>query len=359
MPLEDKSEPATQRRREDARNEGRVAQSNDLNAAIVMLTAIYVIRAAGPFIMQLLSSIMQSSFTSSGSIDISINNISTLIVDYMGKTILVFIPIVISVAVVGLVSGIMQIGMKIAIKSITPDFTRLDPMKGITKMFSMRSGVELVKSILKVTIVSVIVYTFLRDEFGYLPGLADTSFTSSVAYIADLCWRLLVKACMAIMVLSILDYIYQRYQHESSLKMTKQEVKEEYKRSEGDPKIKSMIKQRQSEMTRKRSLRDVATADVIVTNPTHIAVALKYNPEKMSAPTVVAKGQRLLAERIKSIAETAGVPIVENVPVARALYKNVEVGQQVPDDLYRAVAEILAYVYRLGQKSAKMHHNSS
>jgi flagellar biosynthetic protein FlhB len=309
--------------------------------------------------MQLLKTIMETSFTGFASKDISVNNISTLMAGYMGKTILIFIPIVISVAVVGLVSGIMQIGMKIAVKSIIPDFTRLDPIKGITRMFSMRSGVELVKSIIKVAIVSVIVYTFLKNEFVNLPGLADTSFASSVAYIADLCWRLLVKSCMAILVLSILDYIYQRYQHESSLKMTKQEVKDEYKRSEGDPKIKAMIKQRQSEMTRKRSLRDVSTADVIVTNPTHIAVALKYNPEKMSAPTVVAKGQRLLAERIKSIAETSGVPIVENIPVARALYKNVEVGQQVPDDLYRAVAEILAYVYRMGQKSKRTYNNSS
>lgn len=353
MPLEDRSEPATHRRREDARNEGRVAQSNDLNAALVMLTAIYMVRAAGPYMMQLMKSIMQTSFTSINTTDLSVSNISFLITEYMTKGILLFIPVVITVGAVGLVSAVMQVGMRIAVKSVTPDWTRLDPLKGITRLFSIKAGVELVKSVIKVAIVCIIVYVFLKNEFAHLPGLADTSFTASIAYIADLCWRLLLKACMSILVLSILDYIYQRYQHETSLKMTKQEVKEEYKRSEGDPQIKARIKQRQSEMIRKRSLRDVSTADVIVVNPTHIAVALKYDPDKMQAPTVVAKGQRLLAERIKSIADTAGVPIIENIPIARALYKNVEVGQQVPDELFRAVAEILAYVYRLSAKSVK------
>lgn len=358
MPLEDRTEPATQRRREDARNEGRVAQSNDLNAALVMITAIYVIRAMGPFVIQLTKSMMQTSFAGFGKTDLTVNNIASVLSGYALKGVLLFLPIVVAVGAVGFVASVMQVGMKIATKSITPDFTRIDPIKGITRMFSVRSAVELLKSILKIVIVGAIVYSFLKNEFSNLPNLAEASFGESLSYTANLCWRLLTRSCLAFLVLSVLDYMYQRYQHETSLKMTKQEVKEEYKRLEGDPQIKARIKQRQIEMARKRSLKDVPSADVVITNPTHIAVALKYDSEKMSAPVVVAKGQRLLAERIKSIADAAGVPIVENVPVARALYKNVDVGQQVPSELYRAVAEILAYVYRLSKKSAVRSYNS-
>jgi flagellar biosynthesis protein FlhB len=218
-------------------------------------------------------------------------------------------------------------------------------------MVSMRSGVELIKSLLKVAIVGYVVYIFLRAEFPGMTKLSGLSPGAMGSAVGILCWRLVIRACAAMLIIAILDYMYQRLQFEQSIKMTKQEVKEEYKRSEGDPQVKGRIRQIQREMGKRRLAQDVAGAHVVITNPTQIAVAIKYDLENMEAPTVVAKGQRLLAQKIREIAEASGVPIVENKPIARLLYKVVEVGQQIPEELYQAVAEILAFVYRMGTKA--------
>jgi flagellar biosynthetic protein FlhB len=244
----------------------------------------------------------------------------------------------------------MQVGFRISTKSLTPDFTRIDPLKGMTKLVSIKSGVELIKSVLKVGIVAWVMWSFLSAEYPSLVDLAGMAPIAAGLAIFDLCWRLLARATTAILIIAILDYLYQKIQFEQTLRMTKQEIKEEYKRSEGDPLIKSRVKQRQREIARGRMIQDVARADVVITNPTHFAVALKYDASAAAAPKVVAKGQRLLAQRIKEVAKEHNVPIVENPPIARLLYKTVEVGQQIPEELYQAVAEILAYVYRLSGK---------
>jgi flagellar biosynthetic protein FlhB len=242
---------------------------------------------------------------------------------------------------------------------MVPDLNRMNPISGMAKMVSARGFVELLKSILKIFIVGYVVYVFLQAELPNFTKLAEMSLRDSVSVVALMCWRMMIKAAAAMAMIAIIDYGYQRWSFEQSIKMTKQEVRDEYKMQEGDPQLKGQIRQRQREMVKRRMMQNVPKADVIITNPTHYAVAIQYDPEKMGAPTVVAKGQRLVAQKIKDVAIANGVPIVENKPVARALYAAVEVGDQIPEDLYQAVAEILAYVFRISKKAGRVGYSTA
>ncbi|HET6454771.1 MAG TPA: flagellar biosynthesis protein FlhB [Armatimonadota bacterium] len=350
MALQDKTEPATQRKREDARKEGKVAKSNDINSALVLLASMIIFKVAGPYIIGSFMAMTRETFAGLHTHAVGMDGLDSLLMPYAGRAALICLPLMIGLAVVSLTSNVLQVGLTVSAKSVAMDLNRIDPIKGIARLFSIRSAVEALKSIAKIAMVGIVVYSFLKRECPALIGLSDMPPSTAGGVIAGMCWRLLVKACAAMLVIAMVDYLYQRYAFEESIKMTKQEVKEEFKRSEGDPQIKARLRQRQREIARGRMVQAVPKADVIVTNPTHIAVALKYDPDEMNAPTVVAKGQRLLAEKIKAIAEAHGIPIVENKPIARLLYKTVEVGRQIPEDLYQAVAEILAYVYRLSKK---------
>jgi flagellar biosynthetic protein FlhB len=262
-------------------------------------------------------------------------------------------PIVAAVMVAGVVANVGQVGFAYNLQPLAPDLTRIDPIKGFARMFSARSFMELMKSLAKVSILGCVAWTFLRNQAGTVVALGTLSQDEAARTAGDLIWQLAIRVCSVILVIASIDYIYQRQQFEKSIRMTKQEVKEEFKRSEGDPKIRGAIRQRQREMSRRRMMQDVPTSDVVITNPTHYAVALKYDSQTMAAPVVVAKGQRLVAQRIKDIARKHHVPLVENKPVARALFASAEIGDSVPVELYQAVAEILAFVYRLkhGERS--------
>ena len=355
MALQDKTEPATPRRREEAREEGRVAKSADMNGAIVLLASLLTLKAVGPHILVCLTEIVRDTFANLHTHAVETDTIGALLGGYAVKAIAVCLPIMLAAGAAGLASNVLQIGFKVTSKPMALNLSKIDPLKGMARLVSWRSAVELIKSVLKIGVVAYVVYAFLRKEYPRIIGLCGLSPGAAGAAVAGLCWSLLARACAAMLVIAALDYMYQRIYFENSLKMTKQEVKDEYKRSEGDPHVKARILQRQRELARRRMMHDVPKADVVVTNPTHVAVALKYDPLKMSAPTVVAKGQRLLAERIKAIAEASGVPIVENVQIARPLYKLVEVGQRIPEELYQAVAEILAFVYRLSEKAGRAY----
>nr|MBO6295472.1 EscU/YscU/HrcU family type III secretion system export apparatus switch protein [Schwartzia sp. (in: firmicutes)] len=226
------------------------------------------------------------------------------------------------------------------------DLDKLNPINGFGRIFSKRSLVELIKSLFKILIIGLFLYENLKDEILQMPKLLYLDLSASMALIADIIFMMAFKICAIFFALAILDYMYQRWDHNEQLKMTKQEVKEEFKQMEGDPQIKGKIKQKQREMAMSRMMREVPKADVIVTNPTHFAVALRY-AEGMRAPQVIAKGQDLVALKIKDVAREAGVVIVEDKPLARALYASVEIGETVPPELYKAVAEVLAYVYHL------------
>jgi len=350
MALDDRTEPATPRRRQEARQEGQVARSVELCSALVLLSALLIVKFLGPSMLDRLRALAIESFTNFPKGDITIGDITNDLVRILLEVGVVFLPIVLGVALVGFVSSALQVGLVMSGKALQLKGERLNPIPGIARMFSVRAWVECAKSIATVAIVGYIVYSFLRDRYTEIAGLARGNYLAACSEIGLLAWDLLFRAGIALLVIAVLDYMFQRSQHEKLLRMTKQEVKEDLKRTEGDPLVKSRIRQRQRSIAQRRMMQEVPKADVVVTNPTHYAVALKYEAEKHNAPIVVAKGQRLIAQRIREIAEANNVPIVENVQLARTLYASVEIGDEIPAELYQAVAEILAYVYKLSRK---------
>ncbi|MCX8052932.1 MAG: flagellar biosynthesis protein FlhB [Armatimonadetes bacterium] len=352
MPLEDRTEAPTPRRRQEARQEGQVARSVELNSALILLASLVIIRLCGPLLADRLRGTMIDAFTHFPKGDLTIGDVTSDLVRVLLEVGVMTAPIVIGVAVVGFLSSALQVGLTVSSKPLQMRGERLNPTPGIARMFSVRAGVECLKAIAKVSIVGYIVYTFIRDKYSDIASLVGGHYLTACSTIGKLTWELLLRASLAILVIAALDYMFQRFQHEKQLKMTKQEVKEDLKRTEGDPIVKSRIRQRQRAISQRRMMREVPKADVVITNPVHYAVALKYEAEKHAAPVVVAKGQRLVALKIREIAEENNVPIVENPPLARTLYRTVEIGDEIPAELYQAVAEILAYVYRLSRKVA-------
>ncbi len=349
MGLEDRTEQATPQQRLESRKKGQVAKSNDVTSAFILLTGLMVVRWTAPGMMRHLSSAMERYLGNLSTLPLTTAGAQTLFSEASMIFLRVLGPLLGALFLAALVVNVAQVGMVLSLQPLAPDFKRMNPMSGLTRMFSVRSSVELAKSLLKVSILGWVVYSFLRDQQSTVISLGVVDTREAARLSGDLIWRLCVRACAVLLVIASLDYIYQRMQFEKSIRMTKQQVKDEFKRSEGDPLIKSQFRQRHREMAAKRMMQDVPKADVVVTNPTHIAVALKYDGATMAAPIVLAKGQRIMAERIKQVAKEHKVPIVENKPVARALFKTAEIGHPVPVDLYQAVAEILAFIYRLRQ----------
>ncbi|MDH7603110.1 MAG: flagellar biosynthesis protein FlhB, partial [Armatimonadota bacterium] len=352
MALEDRTEAPTPRRRQEARQEGQVARSIELNSALILLFALLIVKLCAPWSADRLRRIMLDSFTHFPTGDLSPGDVVDKLVRVLLEASAVIAPLVLGVAVVGFVSCALQVGFAVSGKPLQPRWDRLNPVAGLGRMFSVRAGVECLKGVAKVLIVGYIVYSFIRRRQAEIAVLAGAHYLVGLKTVGRLTWELLLNAALAILVMAGLDYMFQRWQHEKQLRMTKQEVKDDLKRTEGDPLVKSRIRQRQRAIAQRRMMYEVPKADVVVTNPTHYAVALKYEPEKYNAPIVVAKGQRLLALKIREIAEQNNVPIVENPSLARTLYATVEVGDEIPAQLYQAVAEILAYVYHLSHKVA-------
>ena len=255
-------------------------------------------------------------------------------------------PIMLAVMVVGLAVNFFQVGLNVSTDKIQPKFDNLNPINGVGRMFSKRSLVELVKSVLKIVVIGFFIYNYLKDEIFTMPQFIFYDLGTSLAKMSEIIFTLAFQVIGVIFVLAVLDFGYQKWQTTQDLKMTKQEVKDEFKQTEGDPQIKGKIRQKQRQMAMSRMMQEVPKADVIVTNPTHFAVALKYE-KGMTAPVVVAKGADFVAQKIKSVGRENDVPLVENRPLARALYASTEVGDSVPRELYQSVAEVLAYVYRL------------
>jgi flagellar biosynthetic protein FlhB len=256
-------------------------------------------------------------------------------------------PVFAVAAIVGVLSNLVQVGWKITPKAMSPKFNRINPLSGFKRLFSAQSLVTLLKSLAKFFVIVIVIYNAVKDELDKLPHLAYMELGEALAYVADLIVSLGISVGGWFLVVAAADFIYTRLKHAKDLKMTKQEVKEEFKQTEGNPQIKGRLRSKMREVSMRRMMQGVPGADVVITNPTHYAVALKYERDDNKAPVCLAKGADFVARRIKEKAMEAGVEIVENKEVARALYDSVEVGQEIPPDLYQAVAEILAYVYRL------------
>ena len=345
----DKTEEPTAKKRQDARKKGQVAKSQELNTAFVLLGGFLVVRIMWEYIYGNIAEYSAYIFShmEQGTSTEAITELFLGIMILMAKTTL---PIMIGIVIAALAINLYQVGFMISDEAIGFKLDKLNPINGFGRIFSKRSIVELFKSLFKILIIGFFLYLYLKDEVPYMPYFIYYDLTHSLTEIADKIFTMAFQVIAVIMVLAVADYAYQTWQTTQDLMMTKQEVKDEFKQMEGDPQVKGKRKQKQREMAMSRMMQEVPKADVIVTNPTHLAVALMYQAG-MVAPIVLAKGQDLVAEKIKASARENKIPIIENKPLARALYESVEVGGSVPQELYKAVAEILAHVYKLKHKN--------
>ncbi len=315
---------------------------------MILLTALGVFYFAGSWIFWNLSGIISGVFQNIGSLRFAgITDASAFSTEYFSQFMLVLLPIFMPIAVVGFVANVMQVGFFISSEAIALKPNKLNPISGMKRFVSLKSMVELGKSIIKVLFIAGIAYLLVKSEIQEFPMLIHREVGQILVFIARVSLKVCFFVCVALIVLAIVDYIYQRWQYEQDLKMTKQEVKDEQKQTYGDPKVKARIRGVQMEMARRRMMEAVPEADVIITNPTRLAIALKFDAREMIAPQVLAKGAGHIAGRIREIAREHQIPVVEEKPLAQALYKMVEIGDYIPAELYRAVAEVLAYVYRL------------
>lgn len=345
---EEKNEPATPKKRQKSRDEGQVAKSQDLSAATVIMAGMLAVLLFGPLIGGRITGLMKDLFRYLVSPEM---DTSRWLVYPLSKIAVAFIvswlPIGLICALMAFVTLLVQVGYHVSFKPFTPKLSRMNPVSGLKKIISMRSLVEMTKGVIKASLLLWMVYSALQKELDAM--VAAMRFPLFVGFldVINIIWWLGFKMALMLLILGIFDYMYQKWEFEKSIKMSKQEIKDEYKQMEGDPLIKRRIRQRMRELASKRMMSDVPKADVVVTNPTHLALAIKYDKEIMSAPVILAKGENLIAQKIKEVAAAHKIPIVENPTLARALFRDVEVGQEVPEALYRAVAEVLAFVYSL------------
>ena len=347
----DKTEKATPKRKADVRKKGQVPKSQELVSACVLLMAFIALKTFGfslyQKIIELTNKVFDVYMLNTENI-FTINGITMLAVDLALWFLQAMLPIFSLIMLMGVVVNLVQTGFLFTFESIKPKFSNISPLNGIKNLFSIKSIAEFfIKSLLKIIIVGIVSYNTIKDNIDNILTIMDFDIVTIGSYIMGLTIDLGIKIAACMVVFAVVDVIVQIRKHNKSIMMTKQEIKEEYKQTEGNPQIKSKIRQKQRQMSISRMMQQVPKADVIITNPTHFAVAIQYDPEKDSAPIVIAKGQDYVALRIKEIARENKVEIVENKPLARALYAQVEIGESIPEEFYQAVAEVLAYVYSL------------
>ena len=345
--FQDKTEPATPKRKREAKEKGNVPRSIEVNSALVLLLGCGILWATGKVFGGQILGMMKAVLSQLSTIDLSRDNVQHFVIAGAQVMAGTLAPLIGVMMVVGVISNVAQGGLSFSIDPITPKLSKISPMNGIKRMFSARSMVELIKGIMKIIIVGIIGYLSIKSRFSQFYLLVDQGVGQIISFAVTVGFEVIFRTALALLILSIFDFAFQRYDWEKSLKMTKQEVKEEYKQTEGDPLVKSRIRSLQRERARRRMLQDVKEADVVITNPTHLAIALVYRVQEMEAPKVVAKGARRIALKIREIAAENDIPIIENPPLAQLLFKRVEIGDFIPLDLYQMVAEILAYVYKL------------
>ncbi|MCR5793227.1 MAG: flagellar biosynthesis protein FlhB [Lachnospiraceae bacterium] len=349
----EKTEDATAKKLKDAREEGQVMKSQDVNVAVSLLVAFLILKVFIGYIgegflgtfqgsLNLIDNITGEPFT---------GNTCDSIVQYaMVRIVMIGLPLLLASFVAAIVVNVVQVGWTVTTKPMQPKFSRLNPISGFSKIISKDKLFELFKAVVKIGIIGYIVYTSLKDDWGLLMDLYSFDLFSAIGLVGSVIINLGIKMSLFFLGFAAVDYMYQRRKFKEDMKMTKQEVKDEFKNSEGDPQIKSRRRQMMRESSQRRMMQSVPDADVVITNPTHLAVAIKYDRDAGSAPIVVAKGADYVAQRLKDIAREADVEIVENKPLARMLYYNVDLDQEIPPELYQTVAEILAYVYGLKGK---------
>jgi flagellar biosynthetic protein FlhB len=345
----ERTEAPTSKRRADFRKKGQIAQSKEVQTAALLTLILLFWLMYLPYFWKGITILIFSVWQSSGEFEITAASTISLATFLLQQIGLLLAPLFLLVIVVAVFSSIFQFGWLMTGTPLLPDLAKLNPITGMSRFFSKKSLIEVVKSILKVLLIGWIAYSTVFDNFAEALILLDTSVGSTLSYLAKIAALIMAKICAILILIAFIDFMFVKWELEEKMKMTKQEVKEEYKESEGDPHIKAQIRSIQQNMARKRMMAEVPKADVVVTNPTHLAVAIRYDSKKMDSPIVVAKGAGHLAMKIREIAREHNIPLVENPPVARLLHK-LDLGEHIPEDLFKAVAEILAHVYSLKGK---------
>lgn len=347
----EKTEKATPKKREDTREKGQVAKSQDVNTAILLFFMFITFIAIGPFWKERFTGLYTRVFTEYLNWTVTIDQLHLIFIDIIVYMAITIAPVIGVAIVAGIVSNLLQIGFLFTAEPLQMKLDKLNPLEGAKRIFSIRAIVELIKSILKISVVGAVTFSILWGSKDEIFMQSQAGLDSALAFFGSTTTRMGLSAAIALLILGVFDYAYQRFDYEKNLRMSKHEIKEEYKNIEGDPLIKSKIRENQRQMAMRRMMSEVPDADVVITNPTHYAVALKYDESKAIAPYVVAKGADYVAFKIRELAEKNQVMIVENRPLARALYANVEVGHTIDESYYQAVAEVLAYVYQVEKRA--------
>ena len=346
----EKTEPATSKKLSDARSEGQVCKSRELDQALALVGLFLTLKVAVSFMGSTFLEVFSDIYNKIPDTEAATELSTVAVMSYMQHAALLSLKLAGPFFVVGFliafVSNLVQVKWKVSTKPLQPKLDKFNPVNGFKRMFSKDSLFELLKSIVKIAMIAIIAYTSIRSHLQEIFLLYHITLNQAIALVGSIVIDVGLKIAIVYCVVGAVDYLYQKHKFNEDMKMTKQEVKDEMKNSEGDPQIKSKQRQRMQEASRRRMMQDVPQADVVITNPTHYAVALKYDAGTGTAPILVAKGADLIAQRIKEIARENKVEIVENKPLARMIYTNVEIGREIPPELYQAVAEILAAVYR-------------
>lgn len=349
---QEKSEDPTSRRLQEARNKGDVAKSMEIPSAVVLLAGLMTIYTTRDFMMQTLTNLTAYYLRNAASLNIVPDNMTALLKECLISMAILVLPTMLAVFLAALLANYAQIGFIFTTEKIKPDFKKIDPIQGLARKFSMQALAELFKSLFKIGIIGYFAYAEAHKAmFEFLP-LMDKEPYQILAFAGQTAFWIFLKCAIVIALMAAADYAFQRWQFMKKMKMTKQEVKEEAKMTEGDPQVKGRIRAIQMEMARRRMMAEVPSADVVITNPTRLAIALRYEGQSMAAPLVVAKGAGAIAQRIREVAAEHHVPLVEDKPLAQALYKTAGLNEPIPEHLFQAVAEVLAYVYGLRKKAA-------
>ncbi|MBE5950150.1 MAG: flagellar biosynthesis protein FlhB [Lachnospiraceae bacterium] len=349
----EKTENATAKRLKDAREEGQVAKSQELITAVMLFALFIALKVFGTYLGNGFSKAFLKNYRyiSTYGIEIAtVGNVSAMLREVIFDVILLCLPIFAFAIVVAFLLNVLQVRWVVTAKPLKPKFNRLNPVSGFKKIFSKDKIFELIKSIAKIVLIFYMAYDTIKDEVDKIKILYDLGLWQAVLYICDFVIDMGIKISAVYLILGLADLIYNRIKFKNDMKMTKQEVKDEYKQQEGDPQVKGRIKSKMREASMQRMMQKMPEADVVITNPTHFACAIKYDKEQAAAPVLIAKGADHLAQKIKDVAREFQVPIVENKPLARMLYYNVDLDAEIPQELYQMTAEVLAYVYQLKNK---------
>ncbi|WP_315114374.1 fused FliR family export protein/FlhB family type III secretion system protein [uncultured Clostridium sp.] len=344
---DDKTEDATPHKLSEAKKKGQVAKSKDVNLALTLLISTLVLSFAGEYVVGNLKGVMTTFLNEFLNMELNYQTLGNILIIILGKLALTILPIVVPIMIMGIFANFIQTGFILTKEPLKPDIKKLNPINGFKKMFSMRSVVELIKAVLVVTIVGVVGYKFIKNNYIYIVNLYNLRYPVLMEAFGDLALKIFFKVTLVMAAIALSDFTFQKFQFKKEMKMTKQEVKEEFKQMEGDPQIKGKIRQKQREMAMRRMMQAVPDATVVITNPTHISVAIRYKEGENKAPVLVAKGTDFVALKIKEKAKESNVPIIENKPLARLIYNEVELDSEIPVEMYQAVAEVLAIVMKM------------